>query len=122
MNYASFTNLPASISFPVYSVDVDDGNAVSASDSAPCQSSQAMACAEVTASFSRRHNVQPSIQAGDRSRHNEPTPIRSKMQRIIGLSNIQGPSPATVASYRPMYEALEVQPLALVREHAADFQ
>jgi hypothetical protein len=102
MGYASFTNLPTSVKFPAHSVD--DGKAVSAS------------------AYDRRHNVKSGITARVRSTATLATPIPSKVQQIMGVSDFERPSPTRAASYHLMCKALEVQPLALVRENAADFQ
>jgi hypothetical protein len=120
MNRAPFTNLPASIRFPARSVD--DGKPVSAIVCGPRSPLPDVVFAKLTSSFSRRHNADSRITAGVRLTATMATPTLSKVEQIMGMSDLERPSPTRGASQHLMCETLEVQPLALVSKNAADFQ
>jgi hypothetical protein len=129
MDYASFTNLPTSIKFPAYSVD--DGKAVSAS---VC-GSRWDALLPVRFHQARHgHNKEPIRALEYRSvmeLASDFTPVTKHDPRVIRpflrLYNIEQLLQLSIrrqprASYGLMCEALDLQPLALVPENAADFQ
>jgi hypothetical protein len=129
MDYASITNLPASIKFSAHSVD--DGEAVSSS---VCGSDWD-ALSPVRFHRARRGYIKEPVRALEfrsvMEHASDFTPVTEHDPRVIRpflrLSNIEELLQLSIrrqpgASYGLMCEALDVQPLALVPENAADFE